>query len=108
MQALERLSFGSSGIRETVIAQSRITLFWYYTTYLLLEKNKPKYQTLEHPLPPPNQIQKNLELVEPLESDPVEPSQEEPESSPPADQGKLKQVESSPADPLNLFTLDGL
>ncbi|XP_023541127.1 ABC transporter G family member 7 [Cucurbita pepo subsp. pepo] len=49
-QALERLSFGQRRIRDTLIAQSRILLFWYYTTYLLLEKNKPKYQQLE-PLP---------------------------------------------------------
>ncbi|MQM02984.1 hypothetical protein Taro_035758 [Colocasia esculenta] len=49
-QALERLSFGGSRIRDTVVAQGRILLFWYWTTYLLLEKNKPKYQQL---LPPP-------------------------------------------------------
>ncbi|GAB2226646.1 hypothetical protein Drorol1_Dr00022461 [Drosera rotundifolia] len=46
-QALERLSFGGSQIKETVIAQSRILLFWYCATYLLLEKNKPRYQTFE-------------------------------------------------------------
>ena len=50
LQALERLSFGGCRIRDTLIAQSRILMFWYYTTYLLLEKNKPKYQQLE-PLP---------------------------------------------------------
>ncbi|KAM3741350.1 hypothetical protein ACB098_08G170100 [Castanea mollissima] len=59
-QALERLSFGGSRIRETVIAQSRILLFWYSTTYLFLEKNKPKYQQLE--LPPPDQIQPEQQL----------------------------------------------
>ncbi|KNA18198.1 hypothetical protein SOVF_073000 [Spinacia oleracea] len=48
-QALERLSFAGSEIKETVVAQSRILLFWYCTTYLLLEKNKPKYQPLEAP-----------------------------------------------------------
>ncbi|XP_058091563.1 ABC transporter G family member 7 [Magnolia sinica] len=53
-QALERLSFGGSRIRETMIAQGRILLFWYWNTYLLLEKNKPKYQQLE---PPPLQLQ---------------------------------------------------
>ncbi|KAM0983479.1 hypothetical protein FF1_011079 [Malus domestica] len=46
-QALERISFGGSHIRETLVAQSRILLFWYSTTYLLLQKNKPKYQLLE-------------------------------------------------------------
>ncbi|KAL9251861.1 ABC transporter G family member 7-like protein [Drosera capensis] len=45
--ALEQLSFGGSQIKETVIAQSRILLFWYWATYLLLEKNKPRYQTFE-------------------------------------------------------------
>lgn len=49
VQALERLSFAGSEIKETVVAQSRILLFWYCTTYLLLEKNKPKYQPLEAP-----------------------------------------------------------
>ncbi|TMW93946.1 hypothetical protein EJD97_010967 [Solanum chilense] len=49
-QVLERLSFGGSQIGDTIIAQSRILMFWYYTTYLLLEKNKPKYQRLEPPL----------------------------------------------------------
>ncbi|EOA23550.1 hypothetical protein CARUB_v10016744mg [Capsella rubella] len=47
-QALERLSFGGKRIRETIAAQSRILMFWYSATYLLLEKNKPKYQKLEH------------------------------------------------------------
>ncbi|XP_077253751.1 ABC-2 type transporter family protein [Tasmannia lanceolata] len=50
-QVLERLSFGGSRIRETVMAQGRILLFWYWTTYLLLRRNKPKYQQLEPPLP---------------------------------------------------------
>ncbi|KAL6010920.1 ABC transporter G member 7 [Asimina triloba] len=52
-QALERLSFGGTGIRDTMIAQGRILLFWYWATYLLLRKNKPKYQQLE---PPPLQL----------------------------------------------------
>lgn len=46
-QALERLSFAGRRIRETIAAQSRILMFWYCATYLLLEKNKPKYQKLE-------------------------------------------------------------
>lgn len=108
-QVLERLSFGGSNIRETVIAQSRILLFWYYTTYLLLEKNKPKYQTLEQqPSPPPDETHSTLD-PEPLESDSIEPIQQEEPESPPLDKGTvLKQVESSPPEPLNLFNLDGL
>lgn len=54
-QALERLSFAGSQIKDTVVAQSKILLFWYCTTYLLLEKNKPKYQSLEPP--PIDQLQ---------------------------------------------------
>ncbi|KAJ4962003.1 hypothetical protein NE237_021913 [Protea cynaroides] len=46
-QALERLSFGGRRIRDTFVAQGRILLFLYWTTYLLLERNKPKYQQLE-------------------------------------------------------------
>ncbi|XP_021733141.1 ABC transporter G family member 7-like [Chenopodium quinoa] len=57
-QALERLSFAGSQIRETVAAQGRILLFWYCTTYLLLEKNKPKYQQLE--VPSPDQVHQVL------------------------------------------------
>ncbi|KAL0372693.1 UNVERIFIED_CONTAM: ABC transporter G family member 7 [Sesamum calycinum] len=103
-QALERLSFSGSRIRDTVIAQSRILLFWYYTTYLLLEKNKPKYQLLEPP--PRDQIQTSVKL-EPLESDPDEPYQ--PPEPPIPDQGKPDQpLQSPPSEPLNLFTLEGL
>lgn len=90
-QALERLSFGGSNIRETIIAQSRILLFWYYTTYLLLEKNKPKYQTLEQPSPTPDETKKTL-VPEPLESDSIESIQQEQPESPPLDKGsKLKE-----------------
>nr|XP_043623654.1 ABC transporter G family member 7 isoform X2 [Erigeron canadensis] len=66
-QALERLSFGGSNISETVMAQSRILAFWYFTTYLLLEKNKPKYQPLEQP--PVDQTEPQLEPDQPVESD---------------------------------------
>ncbi|XP_044493897.1 ABC transporter G family member 7 isoform X2 [Mangifera indica] len=65
-QALERLSFGGSRIGDTVMAQSKILLFWYCITYLLLEKNKPKYKQLEPP--PLGQKQPKLQL-EPLETD---------------------------------------
>ncbi|WOL02861.1 ABC transporter G family member 7 [Canna indica] len=53
-QALERLSFGGSGIGDTFVAQGRILMFWYWSTYLLLKKNKPKYQQLVAP-PSPHQ-----------------------------------------------------
>lgn len=87
-QALERFSFGGSTIKETVVAQSRILLFWYYTTYLLLERNKPKYQQLEQP--PKDQTEKQPKL-EPLESDPEE--QYEQVDSPLLDQGtNLKEM----------------
>ncbi|XP_049405944.1 ABC transporter G family member 7 isoform X1 [Solanum stenotomum] len=109
-QVLERLSFGGSRIGDTITAQSRILMFWYYTTYLLLEKNKPKYQRLE---PPPRL--KDIE-EEPEEEAKLQPVKDDdlPEpiqqlESPPSDEGKPdKQQESSPADPLDLFTLDGL
>ncbi|KAJ6819849.1 ABC transporter G family member 7 [Iris pallida] len=48
-QALERLSFGGTRIRDTLVAQGRILMFWYLNTYLLLKKNKPKYQLLQSP-----------------------------------------------------------
>ncbi|CAL5338897.1 unnamed protein product [Camellia sinensis] len=85
-QALERLSFGGSRISDTVMAQSRILLFWYYTTYLLLEKNKPKYQQLE-PLPL-DQIKPQLHL-ELLDSDSVKPNQQPEPPLPMQDQEGL-------------------
>ncbi|WMV28328.1 hypothetical protein MTR67_021713 [Solanum verrucosum] len=109
-QVLERLSFGGSRIGDTITAQSRILMFWYYTTYLLLEKNKPKYQRLE---PPPRlkDIEEEPEeeaKLQPIKDDDLpEPTQQV--ESPPSDEGKPdEQQESSPADPLDLFTLDGL
>ncbi|XP_006344214.1 ABC transporter G family member 7 isoform X1 [Solanum tuberosum] len=109
-QVLERQSFGGSRIGDTITAQSRILMFWYYTTYLLLEKNKPKYQRLE---PPPRlkDIEEEPEeeaKLQPIKDDDLpEPTQQV--ESPPSDEGKPdEQQESSPADPLDLFTLDGL
>ncbi|KAJ7943034.1 ABC transporter G family member protein [Quillaja saponaria] len=100
-QALERLSFGGSRIRDTVVAQSRILLFWYCTTYLLLEKNKPKYQQLE--LLPLDHIEAQPKL-EPFGTkqieQPLEPpslNQVEPE----------QQLESPPLDPVGPFVLEG-
>ncbi|XP_028111456.1 LOW QUALITY PROTEIN: ABC transporter G family member 7-like [Camellia sinensis] len=104
-QALERLSFGGSRIRDTVMAQSRILLFWYYTTYLLLEKNKPKYQQLE-PLPL-DQIKPRLQL-ELLDSDSVKPTQQPELPLPMQDQGKSSVRFESPAlDQLKPFILEG-
>jgi len=78
---LERLSFGGSQIKDTVVAQSKILLFWYCTTYLLLEKNKPKYQPLEpHPI---DQLQPEnpAEVVEDEVKDSL-PEQMEPKDEP--------------------------
>ncbi|KAJ8573356.1 hypothetical protein K7X08_009867 [Anisodus acutangulus] len=104
-EALERLSFGGSQIRDTIVAQSRILMFWYYTTYLLLEKNKPKYQRLESP-PRLKDIEEEAKLQPVKDDDLLEPTQQV--ESPPLDEGKPdEQHESSPADPLDLFNLDG-
>ncbi|KAK9276640.1 hypothetical protein L1049_006176 [Liquidambar formosana] len=102
-QVLERLSFGGSRIRDTVVAQSRILLFWYCTTYLLLKKNNPKYQRLEQP--PLDQLQPQLQL-EPSTIDMVEPYQQlEP---PLPDQVESnQQLESPPLDQLRPFILEG-
>ncbi|XP_004238860.1 ABC transporter G family member 7 isoform X2 [Solanum lycopersicum] len=85
-QVLERLSFGSSRIGDTIIAQSRILMFWYYTTYLLLEKNKPKYQRLEPPL-----RLKDIE-EEPEEEAKLQPVKDDDLPEP------TQQVESPPSD----------
>ncbi|XP_057486522.1 ABC transporter G family member 7-like isoform X1 [Actinidia eriantha] len=103
-QVLERLSFGGARIRDTVMAESRILLFWYFTTYLLLEKNKPKYQQLEPP--PCDQIKPQLQL-EPLDGDMMKPSDQQLEP-PEDDQGKpSQQLEPPPLDQLNPFVLEG-
>lgn len=93
-QALERLSFGGSRISDTVMAQSRILLFWYCTTYLLLEKKKPKYQQLE--LHNPEQTQQKIQLG-PLETD-LPPEKEQIKST--------RQVESE-SPPLDMYNLEG-
>lgn len=101
---LERLSFGGTGIRDTVMAQSRILLFWYCTTYLLLEKNKPKYQRL---VPAPlDQIGQQLQL-EPLDNGGLVIKQIEP----PVLEGQGKpgqQLESPSLDQIKPFILEGL
>ncbi|XVE85380.1 hypothetical protein DITRI_Ditri17bG0086200 [Diplodiscus trichospermus] len=95
-QALERFSFGGSRIRDTVIAQSRILLFWYCTTYLLLEKNKPKYLQLKAPAS--GQIEPQLKLEPLLET-------EQPPSLKQVEQNQ--QVESPPGDQIRPFILEG-
>ncbi|XP_057961820.1 ABC transporter G family member 7 [Malania oleifera] len=103
-QALERLSFGGSRIRDTVIAQSRILLFWYCTTYFLLEKNKPKYQQLEQPRLKQNQPQIQLERPD---AELVEPHQQVFEA-PLVDQvDSNQQVESLPPDEIRPLILEG-
>lgn len=104
LQALERLSFGNSRIRDTVVAQSRILLFWYCTTYRLLERNKPKYQQLEPP--PLDQIKPQLQL-EPINKEQVE--QNPPKESPQPDQVEQnQQLESPVIDQIRPFILEGL
>ncbi|RZB89252.1 ABC transporter G family member 7-like isoform X1 [Glycine soja] len=99
-QALERISFGKSRIRDTVIAQNRILLFWYCTTYLLLEKNKPKYQQLESPI---DHSKPHLKLEE-LNSEQVDQTIE----APPVSQLDSKQpLESPEVDLVGSFVLEG-
>ncbi|KAJ9563597.1 hypothetical protein OSB04_008757 [Centaurea solstitialis] len=112
-QALERLSFGGSNISETVMAQSRILLFWYYATYLLLEKNKPQYQRLEPPPPPPaDQTEPpQIEPDQPVESDDSQGQSFEILETPTVEQGKpdpLAELEPPASAELSMFELDGL
>jgi hypothetical protein len=59
-QALERFSLGGIRIADTLVAQGRILLFWYWLTYLLLKKNRPRYQQL---LPPSEEEQIKQQVV---------------------------------------------
>ncbi|KAE9618703.1 putative sulfate-transporting ATPase [Lupinus albus] len=102
-QALERISFGGSRIRDTLVAQNRILLFWYCATFLLLEKNKPKYQQFE-----PTSIDHNkphLEELKDLDTEQVHQRLE----SPPATEDESNQPLESPEvdDPIGSFVLEG-
>lgn len=103
-QALERISFGRSRIRDTVVAQNRILLFWYCTTYLLLEKNKPKYQQLE--TTPPDHDKPHLKLEE-FNSEQVD---ETPEAPPVRQAGSNQPLElpDPEVDLVGPFALEGL
>ncbi|KAK4263898.1 hypothetical protein QN277_029253 [Acacia crassicarpa] len=95
-QALERISFGGSKIRDTVVAQSKIMLFWYCTTYLLLEKNKPKYQQLEPP--PVLKLHSKLEEINPEQDNQPQPLEDQP----------VNEVDgSNQSDPVGSFILEG-
>ncbi|KAJ6324373.1 hypothetical protein OIU76_011636 [Salix suchowensis] len=102
-QALERLSFGGCRIKDTVVAQGRILLFWYCTTYLLLEKNKPRYQRLEPPSR--EQIQSQVQL-EPL--DPEQAKQLQQLDPPPPKKDESNQQLESPPVETRPFVLEGL
>ncbi|KAL3694118.1 hypothetical protein R1sor_007769 [Riccia sorocarpa] len=54
-EALDRLSFGNTTLREAIVQEGRIALFWYYLTYFFLKRNKPKYQEFEA-LPQPSAL----------------------------------------------------
>ncbi|KAB2097309.1 hypothetical protein ES319_A01G162900v1 [Gossypium barbadense] len=96
-QALYRYSLGGTCMRDTVIAQSRILLFWYSTTYLLLKKNKPKYPQLKAPAS--EQIEPKLKLEPLLETDQPSPLKQVEQN---------QQVESTPVDQTEPFILEGL
>ncbi|OVA08139.1 ABC transporter-like [Macleaya cordata] len=109
-QVLERLSFGGSHMREAVMAQGRILLFWYWTTYLLLQKNKPKYQQLEPSLV--DQLQEYYKEIEPAPTPtPIDKSDrfQQQLDSPPLDQVEpTQQLESPSLDQLQPFIIEGL
>eukprot|EP00898_Chlorokybus_atmophyticus_P002073 jgi/Chlat1/2867/Chrsp195S03022 len=48
-QVLRRLSFENSTLKSASIAQARILLFYYATTYAILRLKKPSFQPLEAP-----------------------------------------------------------
>eukprot|EP00246_Nothoceros_aenigmaticus_P002725 TRINITY_DN13580_c0_g1_i1.p1 TRINITY_DN13580_c0_g1~~TRINITY_DN13580_c0_g1_i1.p1 ORF type:complete len:250 (-),score=39.25 TRINITY_DN13580_c0_g1_i1:194-898(-) len=48
-QVLERISFGSSSVGKALRREGRIALAWYWLTYILLKRNRPRYQFLDPP-----------------------------------------------------------
>lgn len=109
LQALERLSFEGSRIRETIAAQSRILMFWYCTTYLLLEKNKPKYQKLMLLLDNGDAENPGVQQLEPpldeAEVDQTEEPEDDLKQPPVEDQS---QTSSDELDEILPFVLEGL
>lgn len=53
LQVLQRLSFADHSVRETLLAQGRILLFYYFLTFHILKSKKPKYQPLLAPAKQP-------------------------------------------------------
>ncbi|KAE8698982.1 ABC transporter G family member 7 [Hibiscus syriacus] len=96
-QALERYSLGGSPISDTIIAQIRILLFWYSTTYILLEKNKPKYLQLKEPAY--EQTEPKLKLEPLLETNQPPPIKQDEQN---------EQLESLLVDRIEPFVLEGL
>lgn len=81
-------------------------MFWYCTTYLLLEKNKPKYQKLELLLDDENP---GVQL-EPLDEAEVDQA-EEPEDDikqPLDDRSQTSSSSSEELDEIRPFVLEGL
>ncbi|KAI3959903.1 hypothetical protein MKW92_020401 [Papaver armeniacum] len=113
-QVLERLSFGGGRIRDTVMEQGRIMLFWYWITYLLLQKNKPKYQQLQLPPstaePPPASPIQGFQLVNTPPLDQID-SIQQPELPPAVGQLQMQEnekeetAEPAPASPTQGFQL---
>lgn len=100
------------------MAQSRILLFWYCTTYLLLEKKRPKYQPLEAPfrdkvyevLPSDTTDEKRGQpLSEQIEvkEQPI-PEKVEGKEEPLSKQVEEKEELESQADQIRPFVLEGL
>lgn len=106
VQALERLSFGGRRIRETIAAQSRILMFWYSATYLLLEKNKPKYQKLELLVDNGESENPGVQLDE-AEIDQAEEPEDDDIKQPLKDQSQTLDSEDE-LDEIRPFVLEGL
>lgn len=56
LQVLDRLSFGKSTLRGSLVQEGRIAIFWYYLTYLALKRTRPRYQEFEA-LPQPTPLE---------------------------------------------------
>lgn len=108
LQALERLSFKGSRIRETIAAQCRILMFWYCTTYLLLEKNKPKYQKLELLLDNGDSENTGVQLEPALDEEEAVDQTEEPEDELKQPLDDQSQTSSEEFGEIRPFVLEGL
>jgi hypothetical protein len=58
------MTFAQSSIKDVMAQEARILFFWYWMSYALLQRNKPKFQGLEFPSSKQGSSSVKLENIE--------------------------------------------